>query len=398
MPKPADGQGWPFAPDWLFMSPGYRVEALLDGRALVDGDNLCVMAARFLQPDDNGGGDVGITELPTRDQILQRLTNGDLMAIVNVAASVGPASGTQMPDLEAVAALAPSFEMQGGAVDALQKCAEAEAVTDPAEIDQVALFWAVFFTGETYDTCGCKDHNINCRNFETTDRASRPYDRVLTLGAVDHWRITAGFDGHPFHIHINPFVVCPLPPEGAPHRNTKARIFEPPFAHWRDTYLVNLDRRHDLITEYRAFTGEYVQHCHKLPHEDEGMMELLRVCDPATEDCNLCSGGPCEWDVCLPGDTNCEREVASTECFLDASKCPEALVRCMPCDEDQRCLPGNHCSEDAGDDGETRCVPGCVQDEDCLPTEACDGGACVAVGPCLPPCAPGTTCLHGECR
>jgi tetratricopeptide (TPR) repeat protein len=29
MPRPADGQGWPYAPEQVFMSPGYRIEALL---------------------------------------------------------------------------------------------------------------------------------------------------------------------------------------------------------------------------------------------------------------------------------------------------------------------------------------------------------------------------------
>jgi hypothetical protein len=75
-------------------------------------------------------------------------------------------------------------------------------------------------------------------------------DRVLELGAVDHWPLVSGFDGHPFHIH-NPFLVCPLPPAGSQEPNTKRRMFEPPFAHWRDTYLVNLDRTVDFLTEYR---------------------------------------------------------------------------------------------------------------------------------------------------
>ena len=61
----------------------------------------------------------------------------------------------------------------------------------------------------------------------------------MKLGAVDHWRLLSGFDGHPFHIHTNPYLVCPLPPAGSSDRNAKSRLFEPPFAHWRDTYLVN---------------------------------------------------------------------------------------------------------------------------------------------------------------
>jgi L-ascorbate oxidase len=79
----------------------------------------------------------------------------------------------------------------------------------------------------------------------------------------------SGFDGHPFHIHINPFVVCPLPPRTR-RPNAKSRLFEPPFAHWRDTYLVNLDRMADVVTEYRGFTGDYVYHCHKLTTRTTG--------------------------------------------------------------------------------------------------------------------------------
>ena len=141
--------------------------------------------------------------------------------------------------------------------------------------------WLFFGNTEGFDQCGCPDHNINCRNFEITDRARYPYDRVLTKGAVDHWRIVSGFDGHPFHIHINPFLVCPLPAAGSRDRNEKSRVFEPPFAHWRDTYLVNLDRSADFLTEYKSHTGDFVFHCHKLNHEDHGMMELIRICDPA---------------------------------------------------------------------------------------------------------------------
>lgn len=28
LPRPASGADWPYAPDYIFMSPGYRVEAL----------------------------------------------------------------------------------------------------------------------------------------------------------------------------------------------------------------------------------------------------------------------------------------------------------------------------------------------------------------------------------
>jgi hypothetical protein len=79
---------------------------------------------------------VGILTPPTLDDILRTITNGDLIGIVNVTAAAGAPTETQMPDLEAVAARAPSFQLDGGAVDAHEKCQEVAEVTEPAAIDQ----------------------------------------------------------------------------------------------------------------------------------------------------------------------------------------------------------------------------------------------------------------------
>jgi hypothetical protein len=314
---------------------------------------------------------------PTLDDILQKLTNGDLVAIVNVTASAGQPTETRMPDLAEVAALAPSLMLKGGTVDALQRCQEVQGIDDVDLIDELVVFWALFYNQGTLDRCGFPDHNVNAENFEYTDRARYPFDRVLTKGEVEHWRIIAGFDGHPFHIHINPFVVCPLPPEGAEHRNTKARLFEPPFAHWRDTYLVNLDRQHDLLTEYKSYTGSYVFHCHKLNHEDHGMMELIQICDPEVEDCGTkCAGGPCGWRDCAEGDTECERAVVASECIADPRKCPEAALRCRPCGDEGQCPPGGVCADEAGRDGVLRCLPSAECPGPCPPGQSCQDGAC----------------------
>lgn len=401
MPRPPGDADWPFAPPYFFMSPGYRIESVLDGSQLADGDTLCLVSARFLQTDETGvtDGATGIMEPPTHETILDRLTNGDVAAVINVTASAGAPTETHLPDFAAVAARAPSLMLQNGTVDALEKCNEVKAITDPAQIQQAAVLWAVFYQNEGYDNCGCHDHNINCRNFETTDRTRYPYDRVLIKNALDHWRLTSGFDGHPFHIHINPYLVCPLPAAGADDRNTKGRLFEPPFAHWRDTYLMNLDRTADLLTEYRSFTGDFVFHCHKLNHEDHGMMEVLHVCDPQVEACDtLCDGRPCGWRTCAEGDTGCQREVAAADCFLDPSRCPEALLRCATCGDGMSCPPNAHCDDVAGPDGQTRCLPGCAVDDDCGPAETCSEGACAPAAPCMPPCGPGRMCVHGACE
>ncbi|MBL9107372.1 MAG: multicopper oxidase domain-containing protein [Myxococcales bacterium] len=399
LPKPPGGADWPYAPEYVFMSPGYRVEALLDGGELAHGDTLCLMAGRFLQDDPSGETDepIGITTPPSPEDLLQAITNGDVVAIVNVSEAAGAPTGTEMPDLEAVAAEAPSMMLQDGELDALARCDAATATTDLAQIDQISELWLLFYNTEGFDRCGFPDHNINARNFEHTDRGEYPYDRVFTKGAVDHWRVTAGFDGHPFHIHINPFLVCPLPPAGSPDPEALGRIFEPPFAHWRDTYLVNLNRRADFLTEYRGFTGAFVNHCHKLTHEDHGMMELVRVCDPQTEDCDtLCNGRPCTWRTCAPGDDACLRALAATECVFDPTRCDDAILRCTACAADDPCPPGAHCDDEPGPDDVLRCLPGCVTPDDCIILDTCDAGTCVPA-PCPMPCGPGKLCAHGEC-
>jgi FtsP/CotA-like multicopper oxidase with cupredoxin domain len=399
LPKPADGVDWPYAPPYMFMSSGYRIEAMLDGSQLKHGDTLCLMAGRALQNDTTGTtkDTVGTTKAPTPDDLLKLTTKGDLIAIVNVTSAAGAPTETQMPDLSVVAQQAPSMMLQGGTMDALAKCAQVQKLTKPDEIDQLAALWMLFYNTEGADSCGFQDHNINAKNFESTDRTKYPYDRVLKKGAVDHWRVVSGFDGHPFHIHINPYLVCPLPPAGSSDPNVKSRIFEPPFAHWRDTYLVNLDRTLDALTEYRAFTGAYVYHCHKLTHEDHGMMELIRVCDPATESCDtLCSGGPCKWNSCVPGDSACPRELVATECLLDPTKCPEAKLRCTQCTGSGTCPAGSQCESSTDADGKLRCIPGCTGNADCGLTDACDAGTCKPA-PCPGPCPPMQMCKHGSC-
>jgi len=361
LPRPPSGLEWPFSPNYLFMSPGYRIDAILNGNELRDGESLCVVTARFLQEAQGGpptDGPVG-NLAPTEALVRERFAKGALTMIVNVTKNAGTPTETRVPDYGAIAALAPSLALKGGTVDANARCAQVQAERDLAKVDQVVTFQVGLSTSEGFDGCGCSDHNINCKNFERRDRKAYPYDRVLTKDAVEHWRLFSFFDGHPFHIHINPYVVCPLPPPGSPDKNTKGRVFqEPPFAHFRDTYLVNLDRTVDILTEYRKHTGAFVFHCHKLIHEDHGMMELMKVCDPAVEECGkLCNGKACGWNQCADGDEHCRRAIAATRCVIEpsAARCAEAASYCAQCDS-RPCSAGSVCGT-AGYDGKKRCVP-----------------------------------------
>ena len=299
----------------------------------------------------------------------------------------GPATETAPPDASAVGALAPStlLEEDGVSRSIEQRCADAAAVTDAAAIDQAAVLQVGFWTVPTPDPCDCANYNVNCRNFEETNRDVYSFDRDLPLDSVEHWRVGASVDGHPFHIHINPFLVCP---------EARQTPFDPiDFPHWRDTYLVNLNRKVDLITQYKTYTGGFVFHCHKLTHEDHGMMELIRVCDEHSDP-------PCgefDWRECGDIDhpeleegeyLDCLQALAATEVAIEA---PDQVVAAAETELlglfGNVCEPGaSACASDADCGGAT---PRCSNRQHCVactnnshcdgPTPVCadDGYACV---------------------
>lgn len=127
---------------------------------------------------------------------------------------------------------------------------------------------------EEQDVCDCPEPNVSCRRFDQRRAQGYRSDRVMTVGHPEKWEVRA-LDGHPYHIHTNPFLVCPT------HSNK-----EPNFAHWRDTYWVQIDDGpRYFIQNPETFTGRYMMHCHKLNHEDEGMMEIVEVCAEGDLDC-----------------------------------------------------------------------------------------------------------------
>lgn len=111
----------------------------------------------------------------------------------------------------------------------------------------------------------------------------RPYDpatpRVLPLGAVEEWKVwsdpnpvTAIPVPHPFHIHVNPFEIFSMTDDQG-----RETLTEPV---WRDTVILRPGWMVKFRTRYDTFTGDFVQHCHILDHEDQGMMELVRIAGP----------------------------------------------------------------------------------------------------------------------
>ncbi|WP_257459674.1 multicopper oxidase family protein [Archangium lipolyticum] len=100
----------------------------------------------------------------------------------------------------------------------------------------------------------------------------KPFDpnappRRLELGAAERWIVSSSpIQGHPFHIHVNPFQVV--------LGNGKDI--------WKDTLFVGPEQTFELRTRYERYIGRFVMHCHILDHEDLGMMELQEVVLPGS--------------------------------------------------------------------------------------------------------------------
>jgi len=136
--------------------------------------------------------------------------------------------------------------------------------------------------------CGAQDYNnqdhsdestqflINGNSFnyiEGNDPVEiQPEPRDLTLNDVEQWELTSLYNPHVFHIHINSFQIVGGPDDGV----------------WKDTiYIPSYDPDAEtpeqpkivtIRTRYEDFAGNFVIHCHILDHEDEGMMQIVRIC------------------------------------------------------------------------------------------------------------------------
>jgi FtsP/CotA-like multicopper oxidase with cupredoxin domain len=95
-------------------------------------------------------------------------------------------------------------------------------------------------------------------------------DFRVPLGETEIWELeSAGGAPHPIHVHGAHFQVVS-------RNGGRGRIF-PWEQGWKDTVLL-LDReRVEIAIRFDAYPGVYLLHCHKLEHEDAGMMLNFEV-------------------------------------------------------------------------------------------------------------------------
>lgn len=95
-------------------------------------------------------------------------------------------------------------------------------------------------------------------------------DFSVPFGEVERWRfLTSGNAPHPVHVHGTPFQVVS-------RTGGRGRLF-PWESGWKDTVLLEDRETVEILIRFDVYRGEYLLHCHKLEHEDMGMMSNFTV-------------------------------------------------------------------------------------------------------------------------
>ena len=102
-------------------------------------------------------------------------------------------------------------------------------------------------------------------------------DHTLVLGTEQIWELASKNGNHPFHIHVNPFQIIGITRTDG---GTVAAQYKDLIGTWKDTLLVMQGHKIEIATRYQRYIGEYVLHCHILEHEDQGMMQNVKVVLP----------------------------------------------------------------------------------------------------------------------
>jgi FtsP/CotA-like multicopper oxidase with cupredoxin domain len=121
---------------------------------------------------------------------------------------------------------------------------------------------------------------------------------------------------HPFHMHQNPFWVMRIEVPAAD--GTLVNILDQP--RWQDVVWIPRNGGRVLFrSRFPDYVGLYVEHCHVLQHEDNGMMQVVNVTENAAET-NYVAQDPSLWggdvDDVYPRPS-LEKSYRQSFCFVD---------------------------------------------------------------------------------
>jgi blue copper oxidase len=95
-------------------------------------------------------------------------------------------------------------------------------------------------------------------------------DFQVPFGTVEKWVFTtAGNAPHPVHVHGASFQILS-------RTGGRGALFAWESG-WKDTVLLQDFETVEVLIRFEAYHGRYVMHCHKLEHEDMGMMSNFEV-------------------------------------------------------------------------------------------------------------------------
>ncbi len=123
------------------------------------------------------------------------------------------------------------------------------------------------------------------------------------LNSTQEW-IIANNSGaaHPFHIHVNPFLVvasADISDVSIANTDTNQEIYDKLTANsvqwndqddgiWWDTFSIAPNKAYKIRHRFDDYWGTYVLHCHVLIHEDQGMMWNVKIKNVDGKGANPC--------------------------------------------------------------------------------------------------------------
>ena len=275
--------------------PGYRHDAMI---AFPSANKYCVFDRR-LDVDDQ-------INAPLVSRVVPHIApsnplNAQLIAWVNVKPS-------QIPEKTAMQYLESQAQKIGLSQDIIQQLSQGNlsAFVDHAslitpELDQTTAASPKQFTAFSIDLQRGPKFGVKHEQdgpllsfgdeFAGTSSVANQYVRQLPLNQVQDWEITSDFVGHPFHVHVNPFqIVKILDRNGNDVSSLDNDIkdietdgtvdiqYRGLKGTFKDTLFIKQGYRIFVRSHYKKFEGDFVMHCHILDHEDQGMMEINRIC------------------------------------------------------------------------------------------------------------------------
>jgi blue copper oxidase len=95
-------------------------------------------------------------------------------------------------------------------------------------------------------------------------------DFQVPLGDTERWIFTTGGNApHPVHVHAAPFQI-------ESRTGGRGQLYEWE-AGWKDTVLLGDGETVSVLVNFNYSKGLYLMHCHKLEHEDAGMMMNFEI-------------------------------------------------------------------------------------------------------------------------